>query len=422
MQYARAVGCDSRCLGAEVHPTTMQVFRFTTLDELEPYAGDWDRLAAGVPFRSWDWLSSWWRHYGQDDYAESPRTRLAVLGVFDDANTLVGLAPWRVDVSAAWGRVIRPLGSGEVCSDYLGLLCQADKQHQVAAALAAYLTEQPNDPNADNTSRDRLCWDLLELGSVDAEDLATAELIRQMAQRRCKVDRRPGPSCWRIELPDSWEDYLAMLSKSHRKQLRRLEQEMLATGRAVLHVVERLGELPPAVEILVRLHQRRRNSLGQPGCFASRRFAAFHRDVMPRLLCSGRLHLSRLEIDGRPAAAEYQLAGGGVVYAYQSGVDPELLDAQPGRLITLATLRRAIRQGFTAFDFLRGDEPYKPHFRARPRTSLEIRVVPHRAAARLRDGLRRTGRGVKHLIKSSLKLRTCLENPDRRTPLPLGEG
>jgi len=400
----------------------MQVFRFTTLDELEPYADDWDRLAGGVPFRSWEWLSSWWRHYGQDDYAEDPKTRLAVLGVFDDADAMVGLAPWSVEFSTVWGRVIRPLGSGEVCSDYLGLLCGSEKQHQVAAALADYLTEQSDNPNTDNTNRDRLCWDLLELGSVDAEDLATARLIGQMAGRRCKVDRRAGPNCWRIDLPDSWEDYLAMLSKSHRKQLRRLEREMLAPGRAVLRVVERLGDLPRAVEILVRLHQRRRKSLGQAGCFDSRRFAAFHREVMPRLLRSGRLQLSRLEIDGRPAAAEYQLAGGGVVYAYQSGVDPELLDAQPGRLITLATLRRAIRQGFKAFDFLRGDEPYKPHFRARPRTSLEIRVVPHRAAARLRDGLRRTGRGVKHLIKSSLKLGTCLEIPDRRFPLPLGEG
>jgi CelD/BcsL family acetyltransferase involved in cellulose biosynthesis len=60
------------------------------------------------------------------------------------------------------------------------------------------------------------------------------------------------------------------------------------------------------------------------------------------------------------------------------------LDEEPGRLSTILCLRRAIEEGHQRFDFLRGDEPYKAHWRAEPRTTYDYRVVPNRRLARLR--------------------------------------
>jgi CelD/BcsL family acetyltransferase involved in cellulose biosynthesis len=393
---------------------TMQVFCFSGLDQLAPYADDWDRLSAGVPFRSWTWLSAWWRHYGRAQ-GGSPGTRsqvagiaslslaphrrdggprLLVLGVFDSDDTLVGLAPWYLDGGGPSGRVVRLLGSGEVCSDYLSLLCQPGMEDRVAQAVADHLSELAAAEN-----HQPLRWDLLRLESIDAHDRAADRLIAHLAERGNTVHRRAGPTCWRIELPPTWADYLATLSKSHRKQLRRLKRNLLDSGRAVLHSVRQTGELPQAIDLLVDLHQRRRRALGEPGCFASPRFTAFHREVMPQLFREGRLQLHWLELDGKPVAVEYHLAGGGIVYAYQSGIDPDALDRQPGRLITLAVLRRAIEQGYRALDFLRGDEPYKAHYRARPRPSFTVRVVPDRTAAQLRHGLWLAGSNVKRWMK-----------------------
>ena len=105
---------------------------------------------------------------------------------------------------------------------------------------------------------------------------------------------------------------------------------------------------------------------------------------MPQLLAAGTLRLHWLEIDGVPAAAEYHLGQAGVVYCYQSGVAPELLDEEPGRISTIATLQLAMQQGYRTIDFLRGDEPYKAHFRAQPRPLVTCRIAPPRAAARVR--------------------------------------
>ena len=377
----------------------MRVYCLCDFSELAPYADDWDRLAGGVPTRSWAWLSTWWKHYGEPaGDARRPR-RPFVPCVFDRNEKLLAVAPWYRESSATGGTVVRPLGSGEICSDHLGLLCQPGLEQQVVRAIADYLTG-----TADDDDCDRPAWDLIELTGVDDRDVPVGQLIERLAEAGSTVHRRGGPNCWRIEFPESWDAYLATLSKNHRKQIRRLQRDVLDTGRAVLHTVTRADELSPAIDVLIDLHQRRRQSLGEPGCFASPAFTAFHREVMPQLLRNGQLQLHWLELDGRPAATEYHLTGGGVIYAYQSGIEPELAEQQPGRILMVALLRRAIEQGYRAFDFLRGDEPYKAHFRALPRPSMAVRIVPNRPAAQWRHNLWLAGDNMKHWIKSGLRL------------------
>jgi len=379
-----------------------RVVRFRTLDALAPLAGDWDRLARGVPFRSWAWMSNWWRHYGDDQDESEGKTSLFVLGVLDPAGTVIGIAPWYLESSAAEGRVVRFLGTGEVCSDYLSVLCEPGMEDAVTGTLAEWLTLVPDARGDHSVGRDQDSWDLLELTSVDAQDAPVARLADELQARGNTVHRRAGPNCWRIELPTNWGEYSGRLSKGHRKQVRRAVQGILATGRVTVHSVRRLEDLPRAQEVLVDLHQRRRRSLGEPGCFSSSRFAAFHRDVMPELLLGGQLFLEWLDLDGEPVAAEYGLIGDGVVYVYQAGVNPDALEHSPGRLSHITMLRRAIEQGYRALDFLRGDEPYKAHWRAEPRGSLEIRVVPARPAARLRHAAWLVGTNVKQWIKRGL--------------------
>jgi len=364
----------------------MHVVCFRSLDELAAYAEPWDALCDGMPMRSWAWSSAWWRCYGQ----HKANRRLYVLGVFDRRHALVALAPWYEERTAGRGRIVRFLGSGEVCSDYLGLSCAPGAVEPATDALAEWLHRRGRSSRGDEH------WDLLDLDAVAVHDHPTLALIDSLAASGSQVVLREGTRCWRLPLPDCWEAYLGRLSKSHRKQVRRFQREMFDSGRAVLHTVDRRDQIPEAMDLLVQLHQQRRRALGQPGCFASPRFEAFHRQVLGPLLCGGNLHLHWLSIDGRPAAAEYHVSGHGVMYAYQAGVAPASIEHEPGSLITLATLRRAVDLGFRAFDFLRGDEPYKAHWRAEPMTMLRVRVAADCRAARMRMGLWRAAARVKH--------------------------
>ena len=278
------------------------------------------------------------------------------------------------------GRVLRPLGSGEVCSDYLGILCHPAREEAVVESLADYLVE-----NAFDDEPDAMRWDLLDLDGIDAEDRTMSALVDRLAASGCSVHRRAGMNCWRMELPTDWESYLASLGKNLRRDMRRLERNLLDTDRVVLHRVKRLDELPAGDG-----HSRRFAPAAAQDRWAKRAvllppgFWPSIRDVVPELLRHGQLQFYWLELDGKPVAAEFQLVGNGVLYEYQSGIDPAAMEHQPGKLINVAILRQAIAGGYRAFDFLRGDEPYKA--RLRRQAAAERRVSrrapsPRRAAS-----------------------------------------
>jgi CelD/BcsL family acetyltransferase involved in cellulose biosynthesis len=271
----------------------------------------------------------------------------------------------------------------------------AEDADRVTEAIAAYLTG----PNC--ACGGRHYWDLLEIDGVDAEDSAVARLLRQLAEQGCTQHENTPVRTWRLALPASWEEFLSQVSKGHRKKLRRADRDLFQTGRAVLRTVENCAELDPAMAVLIDLHQKRRQMLGEPGCFTSPRFEAFHREVARRMLLAGQLQIELLELDSRTVAAEYQLTSQGVTYVYQAGIDPQQLTDEPGHLITAATVKRAIEQGGRAVDFLRGDEPYKAHFRAIARPLLALRVVPNRTLSRLRNRLWLTGRSLKRWLKQT---------------------
>jgi CelD/BcsL family acetyltransferase involved in cellulose biosynthesis len=301
-----------------------------------------------------------------------------VLAVFADSTSndeqrrLIGIAPWYLDRTRIKGNLVRWLGSGEVCTDHLSLICRPEDTETVVTAVADSLTTQLDD------------WDRIDLGAVDADDATIEKLLAGLEERDCLVSRQLADSCWALDLPATWDEYLAGISKSHRKQLRQLERRVLETDRVRWHRAQIAAELEQAWPVLVDLHQRRRRSLNEPGCFASRVFHEFHREVSERLLERGQLRISWMELDGSPAAAEYHVADARATYAYQGGVDPDRLAEEPGRLSTILCLRAAIEEGHNQIDFLRGDEPYKAHWRATPRATYDYRVIPNRRLARLR--------------------------------------
>jgi hypothetical protein len=376
----------------------MQIVRLTSFAELLPWIGTWDALSQGVPFRRWEWLESWWRNYGHDRGQPRRHFELFILAAIGQDQNLLGIAPWFLERTTSQGRLVRFLGSGETCSEYQSVMCRKGTEEPLAIALADWLTAHAIDV------RDPDRWDVLKLGSVETDDLPIGRLLHHLEQRGNAVYRQPGMNCWRLALPGGWEEFLARRTKSHRKQLRRLDRDYFRSGRATMHWVHDQQQLDAAFAALVDLHQRRWRTRGEHGCFSSPRFSNFHREVAPRLLAAGSLLMSWLELDSRPVAAEYHLAGPGLVYAYQSGIEPMALGQQPGRLSNLATIRRAIERGDRAMDFLRGDEPYKAHWGAVPRRMCEFRVVPARRAARVRQSLLSAGGNMIDWLKSGWQL------------------
>ena len=172
------------------------------------------------------------------------------------------------------------------------------------------------------------------------------------------------------------------------------------SSQAVWHQVQTQQQFEQAWPILIDLHQRRRNRLNEPGCFASKPWASFHKELAQQLLGLGQLRISWLELDGSPVAAEYQFASSDTTYGYQSGLDPDRLSEQPGRLSLMLTIQQAIKEGHTAFDLLRGDETYKLKWRAEPVSTFDIRIVSPNKSAVIRNQAITYLRSAVHVARS----------------------
>ena len=360
----------------------MHIRRITNVTDLQPYRQQWDELARDCIFRSWAWQTTWWQHYSDShrlcvllvlDEDANCRTLATCSDTDDDDQHLIAIFPGYLESNFVRGRTLRLLGDGEVCSDHLDLLAAPTDTTRAAKAVAKYLYDHTDD------------WDTTNFTAVGANSTGLAQLSDKLHDLGCQTIHEPNESCWSIPLPDDWDGFLALQSKSHRKQLRQLERRILDTEQAVWHLVKTPTDFEIAWPILTDLHQRRRISLGQPGCFASQRWANFHRDIAGQMLADGKLRLSWLELAGQPVAAEYHFASQRTTWAYQGGVDPDRIDQQPGRLSMIRTFQHAIAEGHQQFDLLRGDEPYKAHWRAEPKKTFDIQIVSPRSVAVLRS-------------------------------------
>ena len=127
--------------------------------------------------------------------------------------------------------------------------------------------------------------------------------------------------------------------------------------------VETADELEPAMEELIRLHQARWQSKGEPGSFSLRPFKDFLVEAMRSALKDGRLRLWSMTIDGKTAAALVAFLDNGVAHYFQGGFDPKYKKDSLGMVMFGLCIRACIEdQAIHRFNFMGGDAAYKEHW------------------------------------------------------------
>ncbi len=366
----------------------MIIDRISDSQQLEDLREDWDAIAGEIPFRRWDWNDAWWRHFGSG-------RELWVLRVRDSSGATIGIAPWFAEPTMSGGRVLRFLGSGQVCSDYLSLLCRPQHQDEVTRGLADWLCG----PQARARGEGWLSWDYLLLAGTEADDPAMTLLAERLRSANVSVGLQEHTRCWRIPLPHEWETYLASRPKRYRRKIRRLKEAYYDTGRVTLKLQPSAEPLGESYEQMVSLHRARRRSLHQRGCFDSKPFRGFLRLAAERIQARNQLFLATMQVDEQVAAASLGLVSGDTLYLYQCGMSPQLAHHQPGWLMNMGVIMHGIDSGPTGIDLLCGDEPYKRHLGATPVPLYETCMVSPRAISRLRHSVWSAGLGFKRRIK-----------------------
>ncbi len=321
--------------------TAATITRLEVRTALADLAGEWDDLVSSQPLPS-GFLHSWWV-----DHAAGGTP--AVL-VCRDGDRLVGGAAFeldRVGPGAGLARV-RMLGQGPLAPDHLDLVAAPGAHLAVARSVTGWLRRRGS-------------------RMLDLDGLAAGGTLAAVFEDHV-VDRVAAPVA---EIGDDAEAYLGSLPGQLRNTVKRAGRRLEKAGADVVTVD---GSDPEAVERalgdLARLHDHR--WADESGFLSSwERFA----DAASTGIEQGSVLVHQLvDVDGSVVATELDLVAGGSIQFYQAGRRTEHEWRGAGSVLRAEVIRRAVAQGLSEYDLLRGDEAYKAGWATDRRELVRVRV------------------------------------------------
>ena len=340
--------------GMEQSPSVggMETAIFTTPDLFTTLAAEWNALlrnsSADTPFLTLEWQSTWW-----DCLCEG---ELFVITV-RDSGALVGLAPLFVVTrplrdGEAPRRLLRILG-GVDASDYLDFIAERGREREVLDAVLATLVQS-----------DR--WDALDLYNIPEAAITREVLPALVAAHDWKMTDEVQVVCPIIQLPISFDDYVASLDKKERHELRRKLRRADGTDGLTWYAItaeDHEHDLDEAAEAFIDLMMKSRSDKSDFMTEPMRRF--FHQ-VIHATHDGGFLHLSFLEVSRVKAATYLCFDYGSRRMVFNSGLETTGFQSLSAGIVLAAKLiEQSIGRGHTEFDFLRGNEDYKYRLGAR---------------------------------------------------------
>ena len=316
--------------------------------DLECIVPEWHRLfdiCDATVFQSPDWLLPWIEVFSPGD--------LIVVEV-RDVDRLVGLAPLLI-YPRGHERILAFAGGG--VSDYLDILAEPKTRDAVIDLIFRAVNSAPD-------------WATLDLTDLPGGS-ATLQVsgFRQYAQEH--------DCCSVLELPSSKQELLQVFSNRQRANLRNSRSRLQRVGGGRVEIASP-ETLPDFLSDLFRLHTIRWSVAGESGVLSDESTRQFHRVSAPRLLAAGLLRVYRLRIETNTVAVIYALTQRDTLYCYLQGFDPAFSFFSPGTYLMFSVLEDAVERGMRRFDFLRGQEAYKQHWR--PRAEATYRVEMPRSA------------------------------------------
>ena len=300
---------------------------------LDQIVGDWTALARAlprpIPFDHPAWHQAWWAHFGD--------SRTPVYLALHEGETLTGVLPLMQD-----GDTITIAGDPEIC-DYTSFPIHAGAHDDVLPAVFDAV--------------DALSWRTFHVWGLPDDAGALSALTRWGEARGYHVEEDFEAVCPRIPLQPDWEAYLASLGKKDRHELRRkMRRFEQAGGEIAVRAFCSEAEVDAALATFFHLH---RISHRGKAVFMTAEMESFFRAMACSLAADGIVRLFQIDIDGAAVASLLGFAAGDELLLYNSGYDPAYAAASVGIVSKALTLQAAITDGFHAFDFLRGAEPYK---------------------------------------------------------------
>lgn len=278
----------------------------------------------------------------------------------------------------------------------LHIIVSRDKQKNLRAILPMYLTENDEMCSlADREVSDYYEWlidpnqseevlhefgEFLRKSTVKSvnilsvpENSKTRKYFQQLGTLlKKKVTETEQDVCPVIELPETWDEYLAQIGKKQRHEIKRKTKKLTEALQPKFELVKSVKNLDKAIDDFIRLHKL---SGEEKASFWTATTEAYFRQVTQSAAEKGWLKLFFLKVHSQRVATMLCFDDTHTYYLYNSGFDPaQFAGLSVGNVLTAYTIRHAIEAGRKQYNFLRGDEEYKFRFGATQQPIFDLNL------------------------------------------------
>jgi CelD/BcsL family acetyltransferase involved in cellulose biosynthesis len=258
----------------------------TDRPDISPFESEWERLFAAPgnePSTSFEWTQALLRNrLLRDD-------RFFLAGVTRGSET-VAFLPLVVRPTRLFGgrlRVLLPLA--DLRNTHSDVLSNSLDQSVISALMAAFY-ELP------------VRWDVFRLWNVLENDPLIAQFAGAASHRPLASLIRDSHASYFLDLPDSYDEYLAARSSKFRNYLRRTERKVAAERDVRILELTSVNDVESGYETLLEIERASWKHQHGTAISSAPSATGFFRDLCLGAAARGRLHLQVLNVDGRPAA------------------------------------------------------------------------------------------------------------------------
>ncbi len=320
--------------------------------DFEACRENWDRVYEADPeaqfFLSWQWLSDWLTLHPTIWFV------LAAKRNQGDAE-YVAFLPLRMRTSfdKKDGFYNEICLAGDGFSDYAGILTRPECEAEVVPAFTEYMKRKLN-------------WGRFRLENLTMSDRRRRLFVRAFDKIRfthTPIEYLNLPNstnhhiCPSIKLHSTWDAYLKSLSTNNRQKIRRLLKKIDASEDCRITLSD-VGTFKQNLQMLLDFWKIKWTpSKGERAV----EIALRNTSMLTRCAENGTLFLPVFWHGDRPVAALATLIDRckKSLLFFITGRDETYDEMPAGYLLHAYSIRHAIAHGFTTYDFLKGNEPYK---------------------------------------------------------------
>jgi CelD/BcsL family acetyltransferase involved in cellulose biosynthesis len=339
----------------------MIVERIQSAEEFFQLRDEWKVLLEGsrssCVFLTHEWLSTWWKHLRED--------RQLLLLAARENGRLIGVMPLAMrppQYARMIPRILEFISSGIIGSDYLDAITLQGHETEILRGFSHELCRMGL---------------MLQFTQLRRDGCVVAALPEILRRDRWTASETTINVCPFIDLANhSWESYLATLGSSHRYNFNRRLRALSKSFNLRFETIQSRDRADSALDVVIDLHRKRWDSRGNSEAFPTAPIIEFHREFVELAAERGWLRLRILFLDDRPAAAIYGFRFGPTFYFYQSGFDPAYSKHSIGLVTMGLSIKAALEEGASEYDFLHGDEEYKFHWARSKRELGRLEMHP----------------------------------------------